>query len=195
VLEAAGPAWGDVPTWVGSIGTVAAFGVAAGVYVQSQFDRRRSQAGKVTAWVSGGPIFFPDPVLGELEHELIPAFASEIPVDRPRIWVEFSIRNGSDELISDVIATLLVGKYSSLPEGSFWDGIETRFPEIPPGLTTWRADFVHDDTKGAGIVRLQFTDSAGLRWLRVGGRLTLNRRAPAEPDAERPLGVLERHFL
>jgi hypothetical protein len=42
MLEATWRAWGDVTTWAGSIGAVAASGVAAGVYVQSQFDRRRS---------------------------------------------------------------------------------------------------------------------------------------------------------
>jgi hypothetical protein len=194
LVVAAGLAWGDVPTWVGSIGTVAAFAVAAGVYAQTQYDRRRSVAAKVTAWLSEGPAFFEAGALDELERELIPVGQPELDVSSKRVWIAFSIRNGSDDLISDVVATLIMLPGSSLPAGSFWDGIETRFGEIPPGLTRWRAEFKDTGIEGNGTVRLQFTDTKGLRWIREGGHLRRSRRPPAEPIAARPLGVREQQF-
>jgi len=195
LVAAAGLAWGDVPTWVGSIGTVAAFSVAAGVYAQAQYDRRRAQAAKVTAWLSEGPAFFEPGPGDELERELIPVGQPELDVSSKRVWIAFSIRNGSDDLISDVIATLIMLPGSSLPAGSFWDGIETRFGEIPPGFTRWRAEFKDTGIEGNGFVRLQFSDTKGQRWVREGGRLRRFRRPLAEPIAARPLGVREEQFL
>jgi hypothetical protein len=43
--------WGDVPTWVGSVGTGAALLIAAVAYRKSVHDSNRIQAARVTVWV------------------------------------------------------------------------------------------------------------------------------------------------
>jgi hypothetical protein len=47
--------WGDLPTWVGAIGAILAFGIALVIYGQSIRDRRKEQARLVSGWVPAAP--------------------------------------------------------------------------------------------------------------------------------------------
>ncbi len=187
MLEVSGLSWGDVPTWIGSVGTTIPLATGAVVFAQSQSDRRRSQSGKVTAWVSGGPAIIPAGEHWEGDDQLIPGIGqTEIPISVPRVWIDLSIRNNSDDLITDVIARLMI-----YPGRSYWGGIETRWPELAPGLTKWAAEYMDSGVRGAAQVQLVFTDIRGRRWIRVGGQLRSTRRPATGPPAENPLGSLE----
>ena len=52
-------AWGDVPTWIGAVGTVRPAWIALIVYWQAQSDRRRQQARQISECVPGGVSLIP----------------------------------------------------------------------------------------------------------------------------------------
>lgn len=144
--------WGDVPTWIGAIGTVLA--VLAAIYAGLQAkrvyliererdhradeDRRRTQAVAISGWVteSGG-------------HSA----ASEWPI--------LEIMNASTLPVYDVVATVT---------GS--DGIpliSEKFYSIAPASSPLQRPLVlHERATGAVplLVSLTFRDASGLIWCR-----------------------------
>lgn len=151
-------AWGDIPTWIGAIGTLLAFTIALWIYAQSQRDRRRAQARHVSGWVPGGVSLVPAGMqLG----------ASPLIAQQPTVQFMIKICNGSDDLISDVTALVTAA-----------DGVDlgvapVGWTDIGPGqvieLTSSFADT--GQVRGELRLRLTFTDSAARRWERFGGDL------------------------
>jgi hypothetical protein len=124
------------------------------------------QARRITAWVSGGPGIIPpgEPVPGYNSLTWVGEMALRAPYSR--ILMQTAVRNGSDELISDVRAVLV-----TYPDGTDWGVQEWRWPEIGPGREEMTALFKDTGVRGAAQVRLEFTDANGIRWTRVGGDL------------------------
>jgi hypothetical protein len=155
--------WGDVPTWLGAVGTVAAAWIALVIYAQSQRDRKRSQARSVSGWVPGGP-------------SLVPAGmqigASPFVAQQDRVELQVWIHNRSGEIISDVSARVVSADGEDL-------GVEgLKWTDIGPGQTIELGHSQPDDGSIRGELRLkvEFTDAAGRRWERVGSSLRRHRR-------------------
>src|SRR4051794_5872101 len=69
--------WGNVPTWVGAVLTGSSLLIAANTYRRAVQDRRREQASKFAAWVSGTP------AVGRVQ--LFLANGSDMPVYKVRV--------------------------------------------------------------------------------------------------------------
>jgi hypothetical protein len=170
---AAGLQWGDVPTWFGSVGTVLAFAIALLIYAQSLGDRRRDQAGRITAWVHGNPTILDAGQRAENEEDYEPVEGSWTKNDK-RILIEISIRNASDQIISDVSATLVPLDRAN------WDVAEMRWLDLGPGEEQIKAIYKYmDDRAGRVRVRIEFTDTQGRQWIRLGGNLRRSHK-PAQ---------------
>lgn len=108
--------WGDVPTWVGGIGTTGALSVSLFLLFREQRrleefrqEELRRQASKVTAW---------------LEYELVDGrFAPGT-----RLWGR--VRNGSEEPIFDVHAG-----YLGRQAGDYLRQFSWEVGVVPPGQT------------------------------------------------------------
>lgn len=150
--------WGDVPTWLGAIGTLLAFAIALVIYAQSQREMRREQARRISGWVPGGV-------------SLIKA-GTPLPLPRGRaqvdlVQVKLMIRNDSQELVSDLEATLVAadgGDIGVAPVG---------WVDVGPGQHIELDQSMPDTGKVRDPVRLRisFVDAAGKRWERLGGEL------------------------
>lgn len=156
--------WGDVPTWLGGIGTTLAVIVAlwqsGGETRKRRRDERMSQARQVAAWIEPGdlvPNTDDKPELGDRE-------------------VAVHIKNGSDVPIYTVIVVLvpLKGTKAERGEDVVYVGPEMAshmvFSVVPPGiyettfaLPPWANK--EDQRTGAEIA---FMDSAGRSWARRG---------------------------
>jgi hypothetical protein len=159
--------WGDFPTWLAAIGTIGAVLVALGLALaegrrREQANRRR-QAESVTAWLD-------DLVIAVEVSEGSPAPSGLV------------IQNGSNQLIYQVIANLVVTQGGgTVPRET---GYQCRrfISHVPPG----RMDSMIDLRGGIGVmtrwgVELVFRDSAGRSWLRgVDGELKELAASPAE---------------
>jgi hypothetical protein len=151
-------AWGDVPTWLGAVGTLLAFAIALAIYAQSQREMRREQARRISGWVPGGV-------------SLIKA-GTPLPLPRGRaqvdlVQVKLMIRNDSQELVSDLEATLVAadgGDLGVAPLG---------WVDVGPGQHIELDQSMPDTGKVRDPVRLRisFVDAAGKRWERLGGKL------------------------
>lgn len=149
---------GDVPTWIGALGTVSAFFIALIIYGRSVRDRRKDQARRVSGWIPGGPTIIPaGMLLGQS-----PKVASV-----PTIQIMIHIHNGSDELISDVSATPVAA------DGSDLGVAPTHWTDIGPLKDVELTSFFPDTgtVRGEMRLRLEFTDAVGQRWTRLGGDL------------------------
>jgi hypothetical protein len=153
-----GTAWGDIPTWVGAVGTLLAFAIALTIYAQAQSEQRKAQSRHVSGWVPGGPSLVPTGV---------PFAGTKMVSQGPRVEFVIMIRNGSEDLISDVEAVVLAVDGTDLGLGA------SRWTDIGPGQTIDMTTSVPDDGRVRGELRLRvaFTDSAGRRWERFGGSL------------------------
>lgn len=166
--------WGDVPTWVGSVGTVLAFAIALVLFALTLRDRQRDQAGRITAWVHGNPT-----ILRSGERAYRQASMETVTEDwsdsEERVLIEISIRNTSDQIISDVRATLV-----TYPGRSKWGAAEMHWLDIGPGEELIRAMYRRTDVSASKArVRLVFTDTRGRHWTRLGGHLSRSRKPSA----------------
>ncbi|MFL5964072.1 MAG: hypothetical protein ACJ757_14385 [Gaiellaceae bacterium] len=150
--------WGDVPTWIGAVGTLLAFGIALLIYAQSQREQRRAQARRVSGWVPGGvsliragtPLKLP---IGRVEFDLV--------------QVKLMIRNDSQELVSDLEATIVAADGGDLGVASL------AWIDVGPGQHIELDQTMPDTGKVRDPVRLKisFVDATGRRWERLGGNL------------------------
>lgn len=148
--------WGDVPTWLGAIGTVGTLVAAIFVVSREQRaaarnddERRRNQASQVAAWAR----IEPGGRIGGLE-------------------VQLYVRNASKQPVYDVLA--------AIQDGGTGEGVATdSLAVLPPGETEVRAQagalrhFLRDSkVTGSPAVTMSFRDSAGQAWQRdLDGRL------------------------
>jgi hypothetical protein len=185
-MAAAGaPDWGDVPTWIGSIGTLLAFAIALVIYAQSQRDRIRDEARRVSGWAPNGMQIIPagEDLPNAQFFTRIGAAPLTDSVDRCTVMIV--IRNRGDELISDVRATVV-----DPGDGSWWGVDEQRWLEIGPGQQMQRTVLYKDTgARGWPQVRLEFTDAANRRWTRRGGLLRRYRQGK-QPAQDGPSAVM-----
>jgi hypothetical protein len=174
--------WGDVPTWVGSVGTLLAFAIALVLFAFTLRDRQRDQAARITAWVHGNPTILRSGERDPYQANMEPV--TEDPEDsctdsEERVVIEISIRNTSDQVISDVSATLL-----TYPGRSKWGAAEMRWLDIGPGEELIRAMYRRTDVSASQVrVFLVFTDTRGRHWTRFGPDLRRSRK-PSAPVAD-----------
>jgi hypothetical protein len=161
--------WGDYPTWLAAIGTLAAVIVA--LYLAGQDSRRRSrqqrahQAELITAWLTD--------VRGVHEHG-----------KQQRCGI--AILNGSQQLAYHVIATLVdvrgTAGYDFRERGGLNPYAFRAFVgELPPGRTDVQVDYPGVAMHIRWVVELAFKDAAGVTWVReADGRL---KSIAGEPEA------------
>lgn len=132
---------GDLPTWLGGVGTVGALSV--GVYQLREFrqDRERQQASQVSAWISA--------------HRL------SVPDDKFQLDLVVSFRNSSSQPISRVHYQVVVGR----------DRRRLGIGPLPPdGVTLERkVPFTPETTEEANsdpALDIWFIDSSGRHWYR-----------------------------
>lgn len=161
--------WGDVPTWLGAVGTLGAVFWAVFLYRRSVEDAQRSQArllapvgGVAPVQVLPGTVVESDSagtqdLLG-ISSDLRPIVIAEAYMASVRIV------STSDEAFSEVSAALLMegGRDVDFPLG--FDEIgpheSKRFTYYyPPGVIA-----------GSMRVRLRFMDANGRRWERINGQ-------------------------
>lgn len=150
--------WGDVPTWVGALGTLAAFVIALGIYAGSVSERRKEHARKVSGWVPGGPAIVP----AGAKLGASPTFAT---VSTLQLLIK--IHNGSDEVISDVRAIVVSADGTDL-------GLDPiGWTDVGPGQDIEITTFTPDRglVRGELRLRIEFTDAGGRKWSRLGGAL------------------------
>lgn len=157
--------WGNVPEWIGGVGTAAAFIFAALVFWYELHARRRdehrTQARLVDAWVV-------DARVGRLD----------VDDPTPAIYATYAVVNGSAqavrhvEVISWIREDIAAGQHCSVvpPTGNEPMLIETKEPIW--GLTDALVSLFKDETgkRIAGILTdhlsLTFTDAGGRKWRR-----------------------------
>jgi hypothetical protein len=182
---ASAPDWGDVPTWLGALGTLLAFAIALVIYAQSLGDRRRDAARRVSGWAPNGMQIIPAGVEAPGQEYFTRIGEAPLTTADDRCTVTIWIRNRGDELISDIRATLV-----NPDDGSDWGVEEQRWLEIGPGQQMQRTVLYKDTgARGWPQVRLEFTDAADRRWTRRGGRLRRYRHEVPSPQ-DRPPAVL-----
>ncbi|HJC27968.1 MAG TPA: hypothetical protein H9759_01075 [Candidatus Dietzia intestinipullorum] len=133
--------YGDLATWIGSIGTVAAFAVA---YYQIHQERRHRLARE-----------FRDRLAARREH-----------ADKVSAWVSGSqvvVANRSGHPIHDV--DIALGTIA--PGGGGEDTASTHLVVVPPGEHA--VDLDRSDA-APHVVRVAFTDSRADRWSREAGK-------------------------
>jgi hypothetical protein len=161
---------GNLPDWVGAIGTVAVFTVTAFVVIRDQGSRREERDTKsydaaltVTVVVGPAPTTPTRPPLGATTGA-VAAIPNALYESVPRL----SVRNDSTRTIYRVVAEMRTGSGISL--GSMtWD-------EIPPGRWKSFDGQEHADmwsTTGPGgldvLATATFTDAGRARWYRDSG--------------------------
>lgn len=161
-------AWGDVPTWIGAVGTLGAVFWAVFLYANSIRDRKRAQA-RLLAPVGGA---VPVQVLpgDRVEYEGT-AEGGLIGIGPDRKLVVLSeayvatvrLVSTSDETFSDIRADLLLQ-----------DGREVEFAlsfsEIAPYEEKKVTNYYRPGTISGGMkVRIRFQDANGRLWERVNG--------------------------
>jgi hypothetical protein len=153
-----GSASGDAPTWIGAVGTVLAFGIALVIYAQSQWEQRRAQARRISGWVPGGVTL----LKAGTPLNSMPAVAE---VDS--VQTKLMIRNDSDELVSNLEATLVAADGGDLGEPPL------RWTDVGPGQHIELDQLMADTGRVRDPVRLRitFVDAGGRRWERLGGSL------------------------
>lgn len=164
--------WGDVPMWIGALGTVLAFFLALAVFSISVRDRLRQQARLVSPLVTGGPVRhsagFPLPESCVL-HEV--AVAQEpttriVSVAEAVVSVGISIVNHSDEMIAELECHLLSADRAELAP------VDLPFKILGPHESR-SMRVIYPVASGVGgnmALRLHFTDAVGRRWERVSGQ-------------------------
>ena len=160
-------AWGDVPTWLGAIGTTLAVSVALLLASNETRLRRRlehrQQADRVTAWVVNPR--GPDATGGTF-------FA-------PAEWV--ALLNSSDAVVYDVVVSLrFTVRGSDMPVARH---VFARFLHPGQSYTRVRGP-LDDDGEGiakdvAGNATIAFTDTHGTHWQRDGSGALHELRVPA----------------
>jgi hypothetical protein len=144
--------WGDVPTWIGAIGTVLA--VLAAIYAgvqakrvylierrrdhQAEDDRRRTQAVAISGWVTEST-----------GHSA----ASEWPI--------LAIMNASTLPVYDLVATVTRSDGTRLTS--------EKFPSVAPAQSPLQRPLVLQESAiGAEplLISLTFLDASGLIWCR-----------------------------
>jgi hypothetical protein len=184
-------AWGDVATWLLMIVSLLAFlaAVAAGyvayrlLLIESHRDRqaeeerkaraeteKSQQAGKVAGWYGSWEADQPDP-LGPPEYEAWGAI----------------LRNGSDLPVFDLRVSFCVdpGTGASWRSGVRWTSSADDLKVLPPGdmRAQIRADIrtqeLQRTLKPDWLISIEFTDAAGVRWVREprGGLVPLDGAA------------------
>jgi hypothetical protein len=153
--------WGDYPTWLAAIGTVAAVVVA--LYLAGADSRRRGrlerahQAQLVTAWFTAPP--------GQGPHVV-------------------SVLNGSQQLVYRVIASLVPVRGTATPDFRQQQGLDSTafralIGELPPGQFDVEVGYPGGGGHIRWFVELVFRDAAGVTWVReADGRL---RNVDGEP--------------
>lgn len=168
--------WGSVPTWVATVGALAAVGFTGRTYVLNRQQKLQEQASKVACWIA--------------------------PVGKPSTW-SVALINGSDLPVYSLIGrvtsprenrTILTIDMDVLPptqQPIIKDVGADTFDPLDLDHLILSSEF--DDR--AQAVPIRFRDSAGVNWRRDnGGRLHLERsrrrvrmrRRPTLPQALPP---------
>ncbi len=160
--------WGDYPTWVAAIGTVAAVFAAIGLAARETWERRRErerqQAELVTAWLEsiGGPT--PDGL-------------------RPSKIV---VTNGSQQLVYRFIASQVPVRgairedFRSQIGAGAWE-FRAFKGELPPGRTDLDVTYPGGGGHIRFAIELAFRDAGGRSWIRTAqGELKRIRGEPAD---------------
>lgn len=180
--------WGDVPTWIGAIGTVGAVFWAVFLYTGSLEDRKKAQArllapvgGAVPVQVLPGAPVEPE---SNGSQDLIGIGPDRrVVVTSEAYMVKVRIISTSAETFSDIRASLL------LEDGRQVD-FTLGFSEIAPHEEKIFTNYFHPGRVfGLMKVILQFQDANGNRWERINGEplrsLPRTRTAPTFLNAKR----------
>lgn len=159
--------WGDVPTWIGAVGTLSAVFWAVFLFRRKILDTERAQA-RLLAPVGGA---VPVQVLpGELmKDESTAAFgvidiSTGIPIIASEaFYATIKLVSTSDEAFSDLVVDLIME-----------DGKETKFvigfSEMAPHETKVYTNYYPPGViSGKLLVRLRFRDANGRYWERING--------------------------
>lgn len=181
LMAAMHPDYGDVPTWIGAVATIAAAGVALAIFGGSVRDRRRDQARRVAGLVPGGLSIIP-PGQPLFTHGSLRVAAPAAVATRQHVQCLVHVKNGSDEVISDVTATVVSRDGSPIGLAPF------SWVDIGPGQLIEITAAQVDPGGVSSNVRLllEFTDAAGRRWRRLGGSLKRMKLSASAADEARP---------
>lgn len=172
--------WGDVPTWVGAIGALAAFGWAVFLYGGTVRDQRRAQA-RLLAPVGGATPVLDLPGTTIRGEGVAPKGALMLNAERQLVstgsfpWVNVRLVSTSDETFTGIRVWL-----------DLEDGTTVRFPlgfsEMAPHEDKdVYAYFEPGRVRGNMEVRIQFQDANGRWWERSNATpLRALRREPPE---------------
>lgn len=156
--------WGDVPTWVAAVGTVAAVAFALRAQVRDRraqvLRERRRQAEQVTAW-----------------HGIDP--------NTPSGEAAFVLSNASDSPVYQVVVTSVPseGTGEGLPENT-----RRMYVNLPPGRAVVHAEF-DGGMHRRPAVEIAFTDATGnVHWVRrtTGELVEVEKSAPEHYDMTLP---------
>lgn len=168
---------GDLGTWIGSIGTAAAFVLAAIAYLRSVRDKETAQARLMSAWVQGAPTqlkanhTYSDrggPTLVDLrtgkEHRVGLRAGGQVLVPADMYSLEWKVENASDEMFSDICCSVVD------PDGQLVQDIG-KFMNLPPSHQL--VGFVRIPVSNVQVptaelqVEASFQDATGQSWTRT----------------------------
>jgi len=137
-------AWGNFPSWLGAIGTVAGFAIAVELLIHGLQTRREAQARTVSAWL-------------KLKTEIGP-----LPLPDDPDFVRLMVRNGGNDPIYEVLVeSLYYGNREPVRHGvahHWYQDLISADTLVETNSTT--------TTGWLDELRIDFGDSAGLRWRR-----------------------------
>lgn len=173
--------WGDVPTWIGAIGTLLAILWAVFLYRSSIEDRKRSQA-RLLAPVGGSAPVQALPGTAVSVPSSIDVRVHQDPSTREVLLAEESylarvrLVSTSDETFSNLRVWLLPPDGTAVP---FRLGLSEMAPHSDVSYTHYYPPGV---IFGSMKVRVQFRDANGRWWERINGEPVRQLRRPP-PDA------------
>lgn len=173
--------WGDVPTWVGSIGAVGALFWAVFLYSRSLNDQRRAQARLIAPVGGAAPVQVrpgeaaKNPSVSKEGMFAIENGLKVIATDKVFYWATVRLVSTSDETFSGLRTWLVM---EDGREVYFTLGFNEMAPHEDKLQTCY---FWPGEITGQMKVRLQFQDANGRWWERINGTPVRQlRRGPDE---------------
>lgn len=170
--------WGDVPTWIGAIGTLLAILWAVFLYRSSIEDGKRSQARLLAPVGGAAPVqALPGSVVSSPSSIDVDVYQNsttlQLLLSEEACWSRVRLVSTSDETFSDIRVWLLLRDGTEVP---FRMGFSEMAPHSDESYTHYYRPGV---IFGTMKVRVQFRDANGRWWERVNGEPVRELRGPS----------------
>lgn len=159
--------WGNVPAWLGAVGSILAFSLASRIYQINSRDRRMAQARLVSAILVSPPIrltdtgFSIDHLRSTLPPSVTHAGGTHYGVVGSALRWDIRILNKSDEMIGSLRLAIYDSSGRRIIEMNNQEIVE------PDSISTHTLVSRHEEAYESGYeLGITFTDAVGHHWTR-----------------------------